>query len=143
MSNIKGTDTLRELVYEYGIDHLDRAEVGLDMYGLNGYVSIFENDGVYEDDLVLAASLNIYPEYKNFFTEEEMDSVNIAKVEQYYDAYDEGVDWFNSSLEVYLNFHPDTPISDALGALFDKANPLINDLLTGRFEDVVRSAMED
>lgn len=133
--------TLQEHI-DHQIDFLPGGEVGLDVYGLEGHVNIFENDGVYEDDLVLAASMVICPRYKNFFTEEEMDSVNIAKVEQYYDAYDEGVDWFNSSLEVYLNFHPDTPISDALGALFDKANPLINDLLTGRFEDVVRSAME-
>lgn len=127
--------TLQEYV-DHQIDFLPGDEVGLDAYGLHGNLDIFE-----DDDRYITASLNIYPAYTSFFTEEELDEVDITLIERHYNVIDTGDEWENATLEVYGNFHPDTPLEDALGALFDKAQPLIQDLVTGKFEDVVRKAM--
>ena len=127
--------TLQEHI-DHQIDFLTGDEIGLDAYGLQGYLDIFE-----DDDRYVTASLNIYPAYTNFFPEEELDEADITLIERHYNVIDTGDEWENATLETYGNFHPDTPLEDALGALFDKAQPLIQDLVTGKFEDVVRKAM--
>lgn len=129
--------TLQEHI-DHQIDFLTGGEIGLDAYGLQGYLDIFE-----DDDRYVTASLNIYPMYTNFFPEEELDEADITLIERHYNVMDTGDEWENATLEVDGNFHPDTPLGDALGALFDKAQPLIQDLVTGKFEDVVRKAMGD
>lgn len=134
--------TLQEHI-DHHIDFISEDDVGLDIYGLQGFGSIFENFGMYDEDPpVIGVVLNIYPAYTNFFSEEELDKVDMGVIERHYDVTDAGDEWENSTLGVYGNFHPDTPLGDALGALFDKAQPLIQDLVTGKFEDVVRKAME-
>lgn len=135
--------TLQEHI-DHQIDFISGQEVGLDMYGLQGFVNIFENLGMYEEDPpVIGVGLNIYPAYTNFFPEEELDEADITLIERHYNVIDTGDEWENATLETYGNFHPDTPLGDALGALFDKAQPLIQDLVTGKFEDVVRKAKGD
>jgi len=129
--------TLQEHI-DHQIDFLPGGEVGLDMYGLEGHVDIFE-----DDDGFVAADLNIYPAYTNFFSEEELNSLSMSRIERHYDVTDTGAEWENATLETCGSFHPDTPLEDALGALFDKAQPLIQDLVTGKFEDELRKAMED
>lgn len=121
---------------DHQIDFLPGDEIGLDAYGLHGYLDIFE-----DDDRYIGVVLNIYPAYTGFFTEEELDEADITLIERHYNVIDTGDEWENASLETYGNFHPDTTLEDALGALFDKAQPLIQDLVTGKFEDVVRKAM--
>lgn len=123
---------LRDRVNDFLAGH----EVGLDMYGLSGHVDISESD----DGLILVV-LEIYPQYLNFFTEEELDTVDISKLEAYYDVDDGGAEWETSTLSVYEEFNPNVSLDDALGTLFDKAEPLIYDLTTGRFDEVVKGAM--
>lgn len=127
---------------DHQIDFLPGDEIGLDAYGLQGFVTIFENFGMYDEEpSVIGVGLNIYPMYTNFFSEEELNSLSMSRIERHYDVTDTGDEWENSTLEVYGNFYPDTPLEDALGVLFGKAQPLIHDLVTGKFENVVRKAM--
>ena len=128
--------TLQEHL-NHQIDFISGREVGLDMYGLEGYVYLSEDGGH------VAASLNIYPAYTNFFSDEELDEVDMGLIELHYGVTDTGAEWENATLETCGSFHPDTTLEDALGALFDKAQPLIQDLVTGKFEDELRKAMED
>lgn len=118
--------------------HFTSREIGLDFYGLEGYAEVFSHD---EDESEVTVTLCIYPMYLNFFTEEELENLDISKIEDRYDVEDTGTEWENSTLEVFERFHPDTLLTDALGTLYDNANLLINDLMTGRFEEWVKEAM--
>lgn len=134
--------TLQDLL-NHQIDFLPGSEVGLDAYGLQGYANIVENFGMYDEDPpVIGVELNIYPMYTNFFSEEELNSLSMSRIERHYGVTDAGDEWENATLEVYGNFHPDTTLEDALGELFDRAQPLIHDLVTGKFEDVVKESMK-